>query len=50
MITHDDTCPECGKDDTYEAECDNSDCTWCGCLFVFCRACGYTDHPECEEE
>lgn len=42
-------CSECGSKDTYDAECGNALCTSCGTLFMYCKACGHTEHPECEE-
>jgi len=44
-----DECPECGSDNFYESKCSNIDCKYCGGLFFFCNACGYTNHPECKE-
>ncbi len=44
MIEHDEKCPYCSSTDTYEAECDDTDCAFCGNLFFYCKECGYTNH------
>ncbi len=49
MVEHEEQCEECGSMDTYEAECDDTDCPNCGYLYYYCNNCGYTDH-ECNEE